>query len=326
MPEKTTPTMPRTSRSPRRGRLSLGALICTLALASQSARADQARDFMVGIQPEGPLLMVDTLFPGIQATLQTNFPIYGQMNMARVRVNSLLTVPFYESQMDVELRILLLTVGVSGGFRDVFRGLQFDPDESTARGARRGMESDAKFQSALWSFAEFRLELAWPLNDHVVFLNRNAFRSEQRPERTFDYRTGVVHDGLYLQADYFLFFKHKSLGAIAPTFQVLRYELDGDFQNILNVGVMMVTRPGWMRRDDILLLQVQVHPGDALGGDDASAIYGSQAFYGPWSALLAYRVIFELGGKDWDKLTPPEPTAAEIKAKADADADEEEDE
>ena len=45
--------------------LGLSLLLSTLA-TSQVARADQARDFMIDIQPDGPLLMVDALFPGIQ--------------------------------------------------------------------------------------------------------------------------------------------------------------------------------------------------------------------------------------------------------------------
>ena len=93
------------------------AVVCLLlAGICETARADQRRDWMIDIEPVGTFLNLDIVFPGIQATLQHNIPVYGDMNRIRLRANALMTMGFYESQADAEIRILFVTLGLSGGF------------------------------------------------------------------------------------------------------------------------------------------------------------------------------------------------------------------
>lgn len=248
---------------------------------------------MVGVQPDGHLLFLDMLFPGLQATYQYNRPVYGMANKLRLRANSLLTIPFYESQADAEIRLVILTLGVGAGYRSVFRQQVFAPGEEYSLKHRRGADSRADYDPQTWGFGEFRAELALPFNDHVVFNSRHAFRFEGRPERSFDYRAGVVHDGQYFIADYWLYFKHYELGAIAPTFEILNYAIDDKRKTLLQAGVTITGRPGFMVRDDLIFLQFLYN---VAGGRDNGdrPIYGSHTLYGPFTVLLAYRAQLEL--------------------------------
>lgn len=276
----------------------LAALLFSAAASPDAARAEQPRDWMVGVQPDGHLLLLDMIFPGMQATYQYNRPVYGMANKLRLRVNSLLTIPFYESQADAEIRLVVLTLGVGAGFRDTFRQQTFRPGESYNLRNRRGTDSRADYDPNLWGFGEVRAELALPFNDHVVFNSRHAFRFEDRPNRSFDYRTGVVHDGNYFLADYWLYFKHYEVGAIAPTFEVLNYDIDKKNKTLLQLGVTATGRPGFMTSDDLLFLQLLFN---VYGGRDNGdqPIYGSHMLYGPFTVLLAYRAQLELSKLRW---------------------------
>jgi hypothetical protein len=272
------------------------AVVCLLlAVGGSTARADQRRDWMIDIEPVGTFLNLDIVFPGVQATLQHNIPVYGDMNRIRLRANSLLTMGFYESQADAEIRVLFLTLGISGGFQDCFRTLTFEPGEPISRGARRGMDSDALHTHQLWGFTEARFELSFPINDYFVIHNRNAFRLEGRPDRSFDYRVGVVHDGRYVQNDILALVHHPKFGALGPTLQFINYELDNERVFYVNIGGTFVTRAGFFRSDDLLFLQLLFNPGDALGGQDIGPVYGAHMFYGPFTITLAYRVVLDLG-------------------------------
>jgi len=268
-------------------RLAAALLACALSFTPRPAAAEQPRDWMVGVQPDGNLLLLDLLFPGIQATYQYNRPIYAQANKLRLRANSLLTIPFYESQADAEIRLVVLTLGVGAGFRDVFRQQTFDEGESYTLGARRGTDSRSDYAPGLWGFGEFRAELSLPFNDTVVFHSRNAYRFEGRPDRSYDYRTGVVHDGEYFISDTWLFFKHRDYGAIAPTFEVLNPSIDGKRPTLFNAGLTMTMRPGFMFRNDLIYLQALVNIDGKF--DTEQATYGAHMFYGPYTVLLAYR-------------------------------------
>lgn len=273
---------------------SLAVVYLLVAAVSSTARADQRRDWMIDIQPVGTYLNLDVVFPGVQATLQHNIPVYGDMNRIRLRANSLLTMGFYESQADAEIRVLFLTLGLSGGFQDCFRTLQFEPGQPITRGARRGMDSDALHRNEVWGFGEARFELSFPINDYFVVHNRNAFRLEGRPDRTFDYRVGIVHDGRYIQNDVMMLLHHPRWGAIGPMLQFINYDLDGARSMFVNIGGVITTRPGFFRRDDLLFLQLMFNPGDALGGADIGPVYGAHMFYGPFTITLAYRVVLDL--------------------------------
>jgi hypothetical protein len=268
---------------------------------AQTGRADQPRDWMVGPQAGGTVLNLDTVFPGFQAQVEHRVPIYGIANELWLKANALMLLPFYESQADVDLRLLVLSLGASAGFRDTFRGFEFAPGEAIDRPHRRALELAGKTQNYTNGFGEGRIQLALPFNDNVVFLSINGMRFEGGPDRTYDWRLGVVRDsGMYINSNNTLFLKAHRIGSIGPQLQVLNFALDGTRHTQVNYGFTAVTRPGFMRKNDILFLSMLFNFDTSKTGYSAGDNYGSHLFYGPFTIQLAYRIVFELAGEAKD--------------------------
>lgn len=271
-------------------------VVCAALLAPGRADAEQPRDWMVGVQPGGTYLNVDAVIPGAQLLIEHRVPVNGMQNEVDLRANSLITALFYESQMDVDMRIVLFTLGASLGYRDTFRGLIFEPDESLNASHRRERDYAGDFEQMDFGFAEARFNIDIPFNDYVVWHNINTLRYENRPDRSFDWRLGLVHDGLFFKSDFHLFFKHRNFGALAPMVQLVDFHLNDRMRTLLNYGFFFVTRPGLSRWNDILLITMLFNFGKTLGNYDAQNIYGIHTYYAPLTLLIAYRVVFDLEG------------------------------
>ncbi|MBN1652839.1 MAG: hypothetical protein JXA30_03605 [Deltaproteobacteria bacterium] len=271
-------------------RLLFAAVLCTC----HTGFAEQRRDWMLDVQPGGTYLDVDAVFPGAQLTLEHRIPIYEKFNEIDLRVNSLLTVPYHESQVDLDVRVLLVTVGAGIGVNNTFRGHTFEPDEPISSAHRREREYDGDLTDETWWFTEGRVTLTIPLNDYVVFQNVNAPRYENRPARSFDWRTGVVHDGLLLKSEVMVFLKHREIGAFAPLVQLLNFDLDDDRHTVINLGYTLVTRPGFRRQDDILLLSMLFYTATLSDDMDIEDVYGFHPFFAPFTFSLVYRAVVDL--------------------------------
>lgn len=253
---------------------------------------------MVGPQPGGTLLNLDVVFPGVQAQLEHRVPIYNIANELWLKANALLTLPFYESQADVDLRLVILSIGGSVGYRSVFRGFEFKAGEPIDRVHRRDRELGGDTDTITNGFGEGRATLALPFNDYAVFLSINSLRFEGGPDRTFDWRLGVVRDdGMYVNSNSTLFIKHKSWGAIGPQLQVLNFPLDGQRQTQVNYGFTIVGRPGLMRKNDLIFLSMLFNFDTPDSGYAAGDVYGNHLFYTPMTFQFAYRTVFELQDK-----------------------------
>lgn len=247
---------------------------------------------MISAPQNGTDVLVDAILPGAQVAIEHKLPIYGIANQLTLRGNALYTVPFYESQADVDIRMLVLTLGVSGGFRSDFGHMGFAPDESIERGHRRERFIDGRVDTATWGYGEGRATLSLPINDYVLFNAVNTLRFEDSPDRSFDFRTGVVHDGGTLfKSDIMLFFKHRDLGGFAPMAQVLNFGLGTHRFTEINYGFTIATRPGFRRADDILFLQVLFNPGSTFGSYDNRYGYGLHLLFAPITFTLAYRMV-----------------------------------
>jgi hypothetical protein len=268
----------------------LAALLFMFA-STRVAHADQARDWMIAAQPEGTDAVVDVVFPGVQAGLEHRVPIYSMANQLTLRGSALYTVPFFESQADAELRILILTLGASGGFRNDTHTLTFGPTEDLDRHHRRLRDVDGDVTTTTYGMAEGRATISLPINDYVLLNAINTFHAQGSPERTFDWRTGVVHDGTFFKSDIMLFLKHRDFGSFAPMMEILNFGLGDHRFTQFNYGFAFVTRPGFVRRNDILFFQLLFHPGSTLGGYDNVDSYGMHLFFAPINFTLAYRVV-----------------------------------
>lgn len=268
-----------------------------LAYESSPAVAQQPRDWVVSARDPGTYLNLDVVYPGIQVALERRGSIYGRSNEWLARASALGTLAFAETQIDSDLRVLFLTLGGTVGAHQDFRLHALSPEGQDSRAARRTAESAGRYRTEAWLFGEGRATLSLPFNDYVVLQNVNTARYDGRPDRSFDWRSGVTHDGLLLRADVQLFFKHRALGALAPTFQALSFAFGGERSTQLSYGATILTRPGLVPRNDLFYLQFLYHFGDSLGGDDNSVSYGSHALFGPFTFIAAYRVVLELDPK-----------------------------
>ena len=270
-------------------------LVALGVLSARSARAEQAQDWMVAAQPGGTHLNLDVVFPGVQAQLEHRIPIYGQANELTFKVNALPTLVFYESQADVDVRLLVLSLGASAGFREVLHSLEFDRGERFTAQGRRNREFGGQFTERFSNFGEGRVTLSLPFNDNVVMQSINALRFESGPDRVFDWRLGVVRDaGALFRSDTTLYLKHRSFGAIGPRVQLLNYKLDGASNTQVNYGLTFTTRLGLRKRNDLLFISVLLGIGGTVNGIATDEVYGNHLLKIPATVEFAYRTVLEL--------------------------------
>ena len=270
---------------------------CLIAFAAlvRPASAEQARDWMVGAQPGGTHLNLDIVFPGVQAMLEHRVAIYGQANELSLKINALPTLVFFESQADVDIRLVILSLGASLGVREVFHALEFQRGQAFDAQARRDVEFGGDYGKSFSLFGEVRGQLVFPFNDNVLFLSINGLRFEGGRDRVFDWRMGIMRDsGTVFRSDNTLFLKHKSFGAIGPRVQVLNYKLDGATNTQVNYGFTFTTRPGFRARNDILFLSVLFGIGGTVNGVPTEEVYGNHLFKLPLTLELAYRTVIEI--------------------------------
>jgi hypothetical protein len=272
-------------------------LVASCLFLVAPASAQQPRDWMVAQQPGGTYANVDVLFPGVQAQLERRMPIYGAANELDLRISALPTIVFLETQADVDVRLVVLTLGGSVGYRDVFNNLTFAPGASFDRSARRSAQFAGDYTTQAEGFGEGRATLSLPFNDNLVFQSVNALRFEGGPDRTFDWRLGIVRDsGMLLRSDTTLFIKQRHFGAIGPQVQVLNYALNGQRNTQVNYGFTFTTRPGLAPRNDIFFLSVLLGVGGTVNGVPTGDVYGNHLFKMPITFQLAYRMVLEISG------------------------------
>jgi hypothetical protein len=273
-------------------------LMAAALTATNDARAEQRRDWMVAPQPAGTYANVDVVFPGAQLMLEHRRSFYGVANELNIKASILPTIVFMESQLDADFRLVVLSLGGSVGFRDVFHNITFGPGETNYdRVARRSVDLGGSYTNQFSTFGEGRATLSLPLNDNMVFLSVNAVRFESGPDRTFDWRLGIVRDsGMQFRSDTTFFLKHRSFGAIGPQVQILNYALNGLRNTQVNYGFTFTTRPGMRARNDIFFLSVLFGMGGTVNGVPTENIYGNHLFKLPVTFQLAYRTVFEIAG------------------------------
>lgn len=291
--------------------------LCMLAAAlggvARPAQAEQPRDWMIDAAKEGHKVNVDLVYPGMQVGYEYTRSIYGKANSITVRGSDLLTAAFNDNRIDADLRLVIFTLGASVGYRDNWRTHIYRPDQPIDRAARRNTDNTSTFKGSIfdfgnedWAYFEGRLSLALPFNDWAVYNGTHSFLFEGRPDRSLDWRNGVVRDhDMMFKSEQFLLFKHRKFGGLGPMFQLLNYSLDASRTTQLNYGLMYVGRPGFARANDLLLVQTLFHFGSALGGDDNRDFWGAHNLYSsgntlvtgtkvPFGFLLAYRMVFNL--------------------------------
>jgi hypothetical protein len=273
--------------------LGLGAVLAGLILPVR-ASADQRNDWMLAAGDPGSYLNLDVVFGALQATFEQRINIFGGANTLTLRAGALAAIPYGSTQVDADIRIIILNLGVSAGVQDFWINETFGEGVKPTRKLRREREASGDFDTQVFGFVEGRAGLVLPFNDHVLFNNVNAFRLMGTKDNTFDYVSGVVHDGNFLRSDFQLFVKGERFGGIGPMFQILNFPYEGERRTQMNFGFMYISRAGLVQRNDLLLFQMLFHAGGALGGYDNSEVYGLAVLRGPIAFTLAYRSVISL--------------------------------
>jgi hypothetical protein len=273
--------------------LGLGAVLVGLALPIRVS-AEQRHDWPLQAGDPGSYVNLDVVFGALQATYERRMNIFGGANSLSLKAGALAAIPFGSTQVDADLRIVILNIGASVGAQDIWINETFGKGVLPSRKLRREREASGDFDTQQFGFVEGRAGIVLPFNDSLLFNNVNAFRVMGSKAGTFDYQTGVVHDGNYLKSDFQLFVKGAGFGGIGPMFQVLNFPYAGERRTQLNFGFIYVSRAGLVARNDLLLFELLFHAGDALGGYDNSDVYGMAVLRGPVAFTLAYRSVISL--------------------------------
>lgn len=264
-------------------------LVAALSVASQ-AKADQPRDYMLRLQPAGTFALLDFFGSGIQATIQRNVDIYGNLNNFQARAFTTLMYPLGDVGIGIDIRILVLRLSGDIGVRSVWRDLAFAPGQPTSRTERgkRDLFLAGSTTSDTYPFAEGRAELLLPFNRHLLVTTLGAVRYEGEHPTSFDYLWAYVHEGGVIPRwEMQLWIHHADWGGIGPYLETLSLPR-ADGRNLgWTVGFTAVTRAGILtRRDDLLYFSFRICPGD----DE----FGQQSLHAPIRGILLYRLALTL--------------------------------
>ncbi len=257
------------------------ALALALVTRSSSSAPKQARDYVLEPPPRGRWAVVDAYTVGAQGALELRVPIEDESTgMVHLRASSLASLGYGEVAGHLDARISMLTVGGSVGYRDVWRTIEGGPGEELTRDARPSVERE-RGRAATWPFAEGRARLTVPL-ESLFLLAVGTARREDGPANAFDWFHANVHDGgLLLKLDATLFVRDRRFGALGPSVRFMDLPRDGARRQELAAGFTLLTRPGLLRREDLVFASVLASPGDREMGYSALGL--------PIWALVAYR-------------------------------------
>jgi hypothetical protein len=257
------------------------------------ASAEQRHDWMLQAGDPGSYLNLDIVFGALQATFEQRINIFGGANTLTLKAGALAAIPYGSTQLDADIRIVILNLGVSVGVQDFWINQTFADGVNPTRKLRREREASGDFDTQIFPFVEARAGIVLPFNDHFLFNNVNAFRVMGTKDNTFDYGTGVVHDGNYLRSDFQFFIKDDSFGGVGPMFQIANFPYQGERRTQMNFGLIYISRAGLVQRDDLILFQMLFHAA-GLGGYDNTEVYGLAVLRGPIAFTLAYRSVISL--------------------------------
>ncbi|MEZ4225986.1 MAG: hypothetical protein R3B13_33875 [Polyangiaceae bacterium] len=262
---------------------------------SGGAQAEQPRDYFLNAPTAGTFAHLDAYTVGAQVSLENRADLEPGMSMLHTRLSGIVSYPYVDGSANVDVRVFLLTFGVSAGYRHVYRDHTFAPGEDDSLEARRQREKDDAFGTQSFTHYEGRARLVIPL-DPFFMVHTGTLRNEDRNDNSFDWFHANVHDGgLIGKYETTLFFRHRDFGAVGPYFRYMSIpttRADGSHERTseIHLGGVIGTRPGFIRprggNTDLALLQVVAKPGD---GD-----YGFHGYNVPLYILGVYRATLSL--------------------------------
>lgn len=266
-----------------------------VGLGSVTVRADQRRDWPLASVNWGDYAYLDYLGSGAALSIERRKPIFDGSNAYTLNASALAGQYFGQVQATASLRILLLEISGTVGYRALWRNLVFEPGDNGAyckdcdRPGRR--HSDPIYGTtrnvANYPYAEGTAALYLPFNEWMVFGSLFTARYESSPDRSFDPLYTNLHDGgLLFASETTLFFKHRDWGAFGPYLQIMSLPRAGHHEIEAAWGFNALARVGLIQRNDVFVASVLVRPGDGN--------YGLHWYYMPARIIVAYRMAFEL--------------------------------
>jgi hypothetical protein len=266
-----------------------------LVLQPMSARADQARDWPLNSSPTGNFAYLDYLGVGAQLSIEHKHGFYQGANVLTLNASTLVGQYFGQVQATAALRVLILEVAGTVGYRSLWRNLAFEPGDNGEyckecdRPGRRDADPiwDPTSGHAKYPYAEIGAGLYLPLNDNMVLGSQFLLRWEDSPDRSFDQVYANLHDGglLYI-SETTMFFKHRSWGAIGPYLQVMSMPRAGTYETQVAAGLNGLVRVGLISRNDLFVASLLMRPNDDF--------YGQHWYFIPARLIVAYRIQFNL--------------------------------
>lgn len=268
--------------------------LATLALASSltlvitaASAAPQPRDYFLDPPRGGTYVHADLVTVGAQVSLERRQHLEEDMSMAQLRVSGLYSLGYAEAAAHADIRVLLFQIGGSLGMRRVNK--TYTGAGNVSIDARREKDKGTADKSS-FKYGEARARLIVPLSPLWLVANAAMRWEDGQDPESYDWFHTNVHDaGKLLRLDATLFFRNPSFGGIGPTIRYMDMPRattsTGRITEVV-YGLTFGTRPGFKRRDDILLVQVLMKPGDSE--------FGFHILKNPIWTMLVYRASFEL--------------------------------
>ncbi len=307
-------------RPMRPGKACAIAALGGLLLAPSRADAQRQRDMPLYPTKAGNFVMLDAIVLGAQASYENRTDLEEGMSKITTRASGLLSTPFAEASLNVDVNVFLWSFGASAGYQSVHHnhqglktradGSQVPDNDANTLDAR--VESDKAFRAGdlpkgfsdtqAFPWAEGRIQLAIPMLEAteapsfmppLLFLNKVTARWEDRDAATFDWYNVTPHDeGVLLKYDGTLFYRNRDFGAIGPSVRYLNLPRGGSREHELHYGLTLVTSPGW-QTSDIILFQLMFDFGNDKFGQHPYQELISESLP-PAQILAVYRSIIEL--------------------------------
>lgn len=289
--------------------------LALLVATSTSSAWPQSRDYFLDPPRPGTFVHTDVFTVGAQASLEKRVAIEDESTgMFHARASTLASLGYAEVAAHTDLRLLgLFTFGGSVGYRRVWNNFSLDDNsrENRAHATKKDAGGDADVQKQIddravegrvrsWAYAEGRGRIVVPL-DRLWLVMNGTLRWEQggekgMPYNSFDWFHTNVHDpGVLYKLDATLFVRH-SLGALGPTVRYMDLPTGGDAKlrkQETVFGLTFGTRPGFRRKDDLLLVQALFDFADEKHGKQFGWHTSVLAKF-PSYIMVIYRISWEL--------------------------------
>jgi hypothetical protein len=230
----------------------------------------QARDYFLDPPRAGSFVHADLVTVGAQVSVEKRVALEDEsLGMFHMRANAMASLGFADVGVHTDLRVLgMFTFGASAGYRRVWNNYAY-PEANTRekrhdKVGREGFTAPADDpgpKAVNWPWFEARARMVIPLESLWLVTNaavrwESAFGGGGMLDNSFDWFHTNVHDpGRIVRLDATLFYRHPKLGGLGPAVRYMKYKRNGEDVDELVYGLTFGTRPGFRKRDDLLLVQ-----------------------------------------------------------------------